>query len=73
MDAHKQADRATLSVGAYEKHARDNLLTFLTQIEAVGRVAGSPPTFRFWIDGEGRACAMERTAGVNIILGPFPL
>jgi hypothetical protein len=73
MAAHWQTDRAILSVDTYEKHVRDNLATFLKQIEATGRIPGTPPTFRFWVDHEGRACAMETMAGANIILGPFPL
>jgi hypothetical protein len=69
---HKDADRALIDLEFYENHVRQNGATFLKQIEDVGRAAGAPPTFHFWVNEDGNACAMERTAEVNFILGPFP-
>jgi hypothetical protein len=73
MEAHKQADRARIDIEKYEKHVRENMPKILKHIADAGRVAGTPPSFRFWVNENGNACATELTAGVNVILGPFPI
>lgn len=71
--AHKQADRAILSVAAYEKHVRENVATIIKDFERAGRVVGTPPTFHFGFLEDGRAIATEPNAEASFILGPFPL
>lgn len=71
MAAHWEADRAIIAVSDYEKHVRENVAAYVKQIEDLGRIAGTPPRFRFWVNEDGNACAMELTAEVNFILGPF--
>lgn len=70
--AHKYADRAMIDLSFYEQHVRQNVARFLKQIEDLGRVAGTPSTFHFWVNADGNACAMEPMAEVNFILGPLP-
>jgi hypothetical protein len=70
--AHKDADSAMIDLEFCEKHVRLNVARFLKQIEDLGRVAGTPPAFHFWVNENGDACAMEPTAEVNFILGSFP-
>lgn len=73
MEAHKRADRAQIDIESYEKFVRANVSTILKQVSDTGRMAGTPPCFRFWVNGDGNACAMELTAGANVVLGPFPI
>lgn len=73
MTAHKQADRAILSVAAYEKHVRDNVSAILKDFEAAGCAVSNPPTFHFGFHADGRAIATEPTTPASIILGHFPL
>ena len=71
--AHWQADRAIFSVTDYEKYVRENAAAFLKTIEDTGRTVGTPPTFRFHVNEDGRAVATELTAQAQIVIGPFPL
>lgn len=71
MAAHWEANRAIIAVSDYEKHVRENVAAYVKQIEDLGRIAGTPPRFRFWVNEDGNACAMELTAEVNFILEPF--
>lgn len=73
MLVHRQADRAILSVDAYEKFVRENIASVVRDFEAAGRNAGTPPVFHLGFLEDGRVIATEPTADASFILGQFPL
>jgi hypothetical protein len=72
MAAHWQADRAMLSIEAYEEIVRKNIASIILDFKATGFMVGIPPVFHLHILEDGRAIATEVTAEASFILGAFP-
>ena len=72
MAAHKQADRAILSVGFYQDHITRSAAEIVADLERQGFAVSDPPRFRFGFHADGSALATEATACASFILGPFP-